>query len=62
MVVGVLFIICCGFDIAYTAIFLTSVDSDEPELEGHPVKFNQTGALIPVVRISNISYNLKLPK
>ncbi|CAH1103090.1 unnamed protein product [Psylliodes chrysocephalus] len=58
MVVGVLFIICCGFDIAYTAIFLTSVDSDEPELEGHPVKFNQTGALIPVTDIEYLDTSL----
>lgn len=50
MVVGVLFIIVCGFDLAYTAIWLAPEESDEPELEGHPVKFNKTGALIPVVR------------
>lgn len=49
MVVGVLFVIICGFDLAYTAILLAPEDLDEPELEGHPVKFNKTGALIPVV-------------
>lgn len=48
MVIGVLFIIICGFDLAYTSIWLAHQDSDEPELEGHPVKFNKTGALIPV--------------
>lgn len=49
MVVGVFFVIICGFDLAYTAIWLAPEESDEPELEGHPVKFNKTGALIPVV-------------
>ncbi|KAF2884869.1 hypothetical protein ILUMI_21288 [Ignelater luminosus] len=51
MIVGVLFIIIFGFDLAYTAIWLTSEDSDDPELEGHPVKYNKTGALIPVTDI-----------
>lgn len=46
MVAGILFVILCGFDLAYTVIILTP---SEPELEGHSVKFNQTGALIPVV-------------
>lgn len=50
MVIGVLFVIICGFDLAYTTIWLALDESDEPELEGHPVKFNKTGALIPVVR------------
>lgn len=51
MVFGVIFIIIFGFDIAYTAIWLSSEDSDDPELEGHPVKFNKTGALIPIVSL-----------
>lgn len=49
MVVGVFFVIICGFDIAYTVIMLAPSDLDEPELEGHSVKINKTGALIPVV-------------
>lgn len=49
MVIGVTFLIVCGFDIAYEVLWLSSDDSDDPELEGHPVKFNKTGALIPVV-------------
>lgn len=49
MVVGVLFVIICGFDLAYTSIWLLPEYLDEPELEGHPVKFNKTGAIIPVV-------------
>lgn len=48
MVIGVLFIMIFGFDLAYEIIFLH--DPDEPELEGHPVKFNKTGALVAVVR------------
>ncbi|XP_063928929.1 palmitoyltransferase ZDHHC16 isoform X2 [Zophobas morio] len=51
MVLGVLFVIICGVDIAYSAIMLTGDDPDEPELEGHPVKFNKTGALIPVTDV-----------
>lgn len=51
MVIGVLFIIIFGFDLAYTAMWLAAEDSDEPELEGHPVKYNKTGSLIPVVRL-----------
>jgi hypothetical protein len=53
MVLGVLFVILCGVDIAYSSIFLATDDPDEPELEGHPVKFNKTGALIPVVIQNN---------
>lgn len=49
MVVGIFFVILCGFDLAYTVIMLAPSESDDPELEGHSVKFNQTGALIPVV-------------
>ncbi|CAH1377523.1 hypothetical protein MTP99_018932 [Tenebrio molitor] len=51
MVLGVLFVILCGVDIAYSSIFLATDDPDEPELEGHPVKFNKTGALIPVTDV-----------
>lgn len=51
MVLGTFFVMLCGFDIAYTAIMLTPTDSDDPELEGHSVKINKTGALIPVVNV-----------
>lgn len=59
MVVGVLFIIIGGFDIAYSAVWLAADESDEPELEGHPVKYNKTGSLVPVVCpiICNIRQN-----
>lgn len=49
MVVGVLFVIMFGIDIGYTALWAAAEDLDEPELIGHPVKFNKSGALIPVV-------------
>lgn len=49
MVIGVTFVVICGFDIAYDVLWLSSDDLDDPELEGHPVKFNKSGALIPVV-------------
>lgn len=48
MVIGVFFVIVFGYDIGYTAIFLTPTDDGEEELIGHPVKFNKSGVLIPV--------------
>ncbi|XP_060515951.1 palmitoyltransferase ZDHHC16A [Cylas formicarius] len=48
MVAGVLFIILAGFDVAYTNLALSVSELDYPELEGHSVKINRTGALIPV--------------
>ena len=50
MVVVVLFVIIAGWEIAYEAIMLNPEECDEPELEGHAVRINKTGALIPVVR------------
>lgn len=57
MVVGVLFVILFGIDIGYTAFWSTAEDLDEPELIGHPVKFNKSGALIPVVGSFVVSFN-----
>nr|CAH7735753.1 unnamed protein product [Callosobruchus chinensis] len=57
-VLGVLFVIICGFDVAYTAILLTPADLDEPELEGHSVKINRTGALIPVTDAPDLDESL----
>ncbi|CAH1969967.1 unnamed protein product [Acanthoscelides obtectus] len=57
-VLGVLFVIICGFDVAYTAIFLSPADLDEPELEGHSVKINRTGALIPVTDAPDLDKSL----
>ncbi|KAJ8976557.1 hypothetical protein NQ317_014210 [Molorchus minor] len=56
MVLGVLFIIIFGFDIAYTAIMLSPSESDEPELQGHPVKINKTGAIIPVMDVEYLEH------
>lgn len=49
MVVGVIFVVSAGWEIAYNSVMLTTEECDEPELEGHSVKINKTGALIPVV-------------
>lgn len=49
MVVGVLFLLLAGIDLFYNIVWLGVDNSDEPELEGHPVKYNKTGALVPVV-------------
>lgn len=59
MVAGVLFIMLGGIDLAYTHLWLSSDDTEEPELEGHPVKFNKTGALIPVVS-SILNFNVQV--
>ncbi|KAL3271063.1 hypothetical protein HHI36_021563 [Cryptolaemus montrouzieri] len=45
MVIGVFFVIIAGFDIGYNVIL--TLNSDD-ELDGHPVKLNKSGALIPV--------------
>ncbi|GLV39373.1 uncharacterized protein CBL_13250 [Carabus blaptoides fortunei] len=51
MVIGVAFVIIFGFDLAYEALWLAPIDGDDLELEGHPVKFNKSGALIPVTEV-----------
>ncbi|KAL1492831.1 hypothetical protein ABEB36_011013 [Hypothenemus hampei] len=48
MVLGVFFLILCGWDIAYTALYLEMDSDEDDEIEGHTVKINKTGALIPV--------------
>lgn len=50
MVAGVLFLIVAGCELAYRDLWLAISEDEDPELEGHPVKFNKTGAIIPVVR------------
>lgn len=48
MVIGVIFVVLAGWEIAYEEIMLNPEEGDDPELEGHAVKINKTGALIPV--------------
>ncbi|XP_076262557.1 palmitoyltransferase ZDHHC16A [Rhynchophorus ferrugineus] len=48
MLMGVIYVIFAGWEIAYNSIMLITEECDEPELEGHSVKINKTGALIPV--------------
>ncbi|XP_044741783.1 palmitoyltransferase ZDHHC16B [Chrysoperla carnea] len=46
-VIGVLFIIICGFSIGVEALWENTPDSDSiDELEGHPIQINQTGHII----------------
>lgn len=52
MCIGVIFIIIFGVEILYAEIFLKTFqeeDYEEMELEGHPVRINNSGAIIPVV-------------
>ncbi|XP_030756014.1 palmitoyltransferase ZDHHC16B [Sitophilus oryzae] len=48
MVVGVIYLIMAGWELVYNSIMLSEDGCDELELEGHSVKINKTGALIPV--------------
>lgn len=58
-VVGSLFLICFGVEIAYNVIWLSDEDewTETEPLEGHPVTYNITGHIIPIVsRESRIEY------
>ncbi|XP_068618220.1 palmitoyltransferase ZDHHC16B isoform X2 [Battus philenor] len=52
MVAGVSFLIIFGVEIGYQVLWVVDTSdvtpNDDPELIGHPVRINQTGALIPV--------------
>ncbi|XP_049827649.1 palmitoyltransferase ZDHHC16B [Schistocerca gregaria] len=47
---GVLFVIVFGFQLAYSEIWLEPDDGEEEELEGHPVRFNNS-VWIPVTEM-----------
>lgn len=48
--VGVLFIICFGFELGWNVLFGDGAGWNEVEpLHGHPVRFNLSGHIIPVV-------------
>ncbi|XP_022832997.1 probable palmitoyltransferase ZDHHC16 [Spodoptera litura] len=55
MVIGVTFIIVAGIDIGYKVLWLNDtgglLPNNDPDLIGHPVRLNQTGALVPVKEI-----------
>lgn len=65
MVIGVFFIIIAGVDIGYVVIWVgdeTILSSEnEPDLIGHPVHMNNTGALIPVLSFPEYD-NVILPR
>lgn len=51
MCVGVIFVIIFGLEILYAEVFVHSFqgeDYEDVELEGHPVRLNTSGAIIPV--------------
>jgi hypothetical protein len=55
MCIGIIFLIIFGVEILYAEIFLSSPNDDDyedVELEGHPVRINNSGAIIPVVSVS----------
>lgn len=53
-VVGSLFIILFGLGIAYELLWL---DDEENELEGHPIMYNLTGHIVPVVSFDYYYYS-----
>ncbi|CAH0746029.1 unnamed protein product [Diatraea saccharalis] len=52
MVVGVTFLIVAGFDIGFNVLWLNDtggiIPNNDPDLIGHPVRINKTGALVPI--------------
>lgn len=48
MCIGIVFVIIFGIEILYAEIFSSLADEDEIELEGHPVRLNTSGAIIPI--------------
>ncbi|XP_075990773.1 palmitoyltransferase ZDHHC16 [Anticarsia gemmatalis] len=52
MVTGVTFIIVAGIDIGYQVLWLNDtggiIPNNDPDLIGHPVRINQTGAIVPI--------------
>lgn len=50
-VIGSLFLIMFGFEIAYSVLWLAD-DEEWTEIEplvGHPITYNQTGHIVPIV-------------
>lgn len=49
-VVGSLFLILFGLEIAYNVLWLGDDEWTETEpLEGHPITYNSTGHIVPIV-------------
>lgn len=55
-VVGSLFIIVLGLGVAYELLWLD--DEDAEELEGHPIMYNLTGHIVPVVSFVHLVLSL----
>ncbi|KAI5641367.1 DHHC palmitoyltransferase domain-containing protein [Phthorimaea operculella] len=56
MVAGVSFLITAGCDIGYQVLWVNDtggiIPNNDPDLIGHPVRLNQTGALVPVIDVA----------
>ncbi|CAB3225255.1 unnamed protein product [Arctia plantaginis] len=52
MVTGVTFLIIAGIDLGYQVLWINDtggiIPNNDPDLIGHPVRINQSGALVPV--------------
>lgn len=50
-VLGSLFLICFGVEIAYSVLWLNDDDewTETEPLEGHPVRINLSGHIVPIV-------------
>ncbi|KAJ8737127.1 hypothetical protein PYW07_000398 [Mythimna separata] len=66
MVIGVGFIITAGIDIGYKVIWLNDtggiIPNNDPDLIGHPVSLNQTGALVPVKVLVEYDDTVNFPR
>lgn len=55
LALGVLFLICFGWELGWDLLWPEDAD-EELELEGHPVRFNKTGALIALTEAALPDY------
>lgn len=72
MVAGVAFLMLAGVEVGYNVLWMNDtggiIPNNDPELIGHPVRLNQTGALVPIkviVEYDSINFprehNLPIP-
>jgi len=62
--IGTLFIILFGAEIGYNALWLGDGEGwlETEPLEGHPIRFNLSGHIIPVVKLVLINININIDK
>lgn len=60
-VIGSLFLIIFGIEIAYNIIWVNDDEGwiETEPLEGHPITYNLTGHIVPIVKCYTIMHLLK---